>query len=74
MISIASQNIAASSNANGCPFEGYGSLLSTRDLEEILEVCPNTARALCANGKVPAVKIGAKWYVSAARLAEMMGV
>lgn len=49
-------------------FAGEEELISTERLAGILGVHLNTARALCRNGEVPAVRIGNRWYVPRARL------
>lgn len=53
-------------------FEREQDLITTERLAALLGVHVNTARALCRSGKVPAVRIGNRYYVPKARLAEFV--
>ena len=44
-------------------FDGYPDLLTPAHLAEITDQCEATIRALCNKGKLPAVRIGKRWYV-----------
>lgn len=44
-------------------FEDYPDLLSPAHLSEITGQCEATIRSLCSKGKLPAVRIGKRWYV-----------
>lgn len=44
-------------------FEDYPDLLSPAHLSEITGQCEATIRSLCSRGKLPAVRIGKRWYV-----------
>lgn len=54
-------------------FEGEQDLITTDRLAALLGVHVNTARALCRSGEVPAVRIGNRYYVPKAMLAEFVG-
>lgn len=43
-------------------------MLEVKHLAELFGIGERAARAWCASGKVPAVKIGRVWYVSRERL------
>ena len=43
-------------------------MLEVKHLAELFSIGERAARAWCASGKVPAVKIGRVWYVSRERL------
>lgn len=45
-------------------FEDYPDLLTPMHLSEITGQCEATIRSLCGKGKLPAVRIGKRWYVS----------
>lgn len=47
-------------------------LIKTRDIAQVLGKDKVTVRRLCANGGLPAVKIGREWYVLKKKLLEMM--
>lgn len=51
------------SNATMMLFEDYPDLLSPTHLSEITGQCEATIRSLCNKGKLPAVRIGKRWYV-----------
>ncbi len=44
-------------------FEDYPDLLTPAHLSEITGQCEATVRSLCSKGKLPAVRIGKRWYV-----------
>lgn len=44
-------------------FEDYPNLLTPMHLSEITGQCEATIRSLCGKGKLPAVRIGKRWYV-----------
>ncbi len=44
-------------------FEDYPDLLTPAHLSEITGQCEATIRSLCGKGKLPAVRIGKRWYV-----------
>lgn len=44
-------------------FEDYPDLLTPAHLSEITGQCEATIRSLCAKEKLPAVRIGKRWYV-----------
>ncbi len=44
-------------------FEDYPDLLTPSHLSEITGQCEATIRSLCGRGKLPAVRIGKRWYV-----------
>ncbi len=44
-------------------FEDYPDLLTPAHLSEITGQCEATIRSLCGRGKLPAVRIGKRWYV-----------
>lgn len=47
-------------------------LLKVRDIAELFGIGERAARTWCACGKVPAVKIGASWYVPKDALRELL--
>ena len=51
-------------------FEGYGDMLDVSDLAEILRINPKTVQRQCRRGDLPAIRIGARWYVPKIRLIE----
>ena len=55
------------------PFSGYPDLLGVPELVDILGQCAATVRSLCARQKLPAVRIGRRWYVPKAALVDMFG-
>lgn len=55
------------------PFSDYPDLLGVPELVEILGQCSATVRNLCACQKLPAVRIGRRWYVPKAALVDMIG-
>lgn len=44
-------------------FEDYPDLLTPAHLSEITGQCEATIRSLCSRQKLPAVRIGKRWYV-----------
>lgn len=44
--------------------DAYPNLLGVPELSELTGQCPATIRSLCARQKLPAVKIGRRWYVA----------
>lgn len=44
-------------------FEDYPDLLTPAHLSEITGQCEATIRSFCCRGKLPAVRIGKRWYV-----------
>lgn len=48
------------------------SLLTSKDLADILRVSPQTVRILCRNGKIPAVKVGQEYRVNKVDLMRYM--
>lgn len=53
---------------------GFPDLLRPCHIAEILGVSEHTARSLCRTGQLPAVKIGAFWYVSKGQFLNHMEV
>lgn len=49
-------------------------LLCVADITKVLGASKQTVRRMMARGDIPAVKIGRRWYVSEARLNELIGV
>jgi excisionase family DNA binding protein len=49
-------------------------LMEQADVCKLLHIHPNTFRARCINGKLPAVKVGRRWYVRKGELLEILGV
>ena len=50
----------------------FGALMRTRDVSEVLGCHPSHVRALCQNGKLPAIQIGKRWFIVTARFAAML--
>lgn len=44
--------------------DGYPDLLNVDAMREITGLCAATIRNECSNGRLPAVRIGRRWYVS----------
>lgn len=44
--------------------EKYADVLSISEVREILSIGRNTVYALCASGKLPALRVGKQWRVS----------
>ena len=56
-------------------FSDYPDLLSPADLADITGQCEATMRSMCAKGRLPAVKVGKRWYVPKPAMVEfVMGV
>ena len=55
---------------NGKPewFANYGDLMTASDVAEVLKQSGQTVRRLMASGRIPAVKIGSRWYTPKTRL------
>lgn len=51
-----------------------GRLLDVKAVSKALSITDQTTRRMMANGVIPAVKIGRRWYVSEARFNEFIGV
>ena len=49
-------------------------LLSTAKVCELFGIHPNTCRRYCIEGKLPARKIGQRWYISRPLLMGMFGM
>lgn len=64
--------VSARDGAERTMFEGEQDLITTERLAALLGVHVNTARTLCRTGELPAVKIGARYYVPRARLADFV--
>ena len=59
--------------ANGYElFSGYPDLLTPAHIAEITGQCEATARAMCARGELPAVRIGKRWYVPKPSMVEFV--
>lgn len=53
--------------------EAYGPTTTPDEVAKpVLHMHPSTARRLCAEGKLPGVKIGKQWIIPTARLAAML--
>ena len=52
--------------------EKYGPTMRTADVAQVLHMHPSHVRALCQQGDLPCVRIGARWVVPTARLAAML--
>lgn len=50
----------------------YPEILNTAQLAEILGRSKAHAHELCRRGAVPAVKVGRRWYISKARLLDLL--
>ena len=55
-------------------FDGYPELMTVEQIAEASGMCARQVRYQCAKGKLPAVHIGRRWYVSKTKLAQMFGV
>lgn len=53
-------------------FSGYPDLLTPAHIAEITGQCEATARAMCARGELPAVRIGKRWYVPKPSMVEFV--
>lgn len=52
--------------------EKYGLMLSPSNVSEVIGCHPSHVRALCQSGELPAVRIGDRWRIPAAKLAAML--
>ena len=52
--------------------EKYGPTMTPNDASEVLRCHPSHVRELLKVGELPAVKIGNRWRIPTARLAEML--
>lgn len=52
--------------------EAYPDLLTTEDVAAILRKSPQVVRRMFSTGDLPAVHIGARWYLPKARLVELV--
>lgn len=50
--------------------ERYGVLLDSNNMAEVLKMHPATVRVMCQQGEIPAVHIGGRWRITAAKFAE----
>lgn len=50
----------------------YGATMTTTQAAEVLHNHPSHVRALCQAGELPAVRIGKRWFIPTAKLAEML--
>ena len=53
-------------------FSDYPDLLTPAHIAEITGQCEATARAMCARGELPAVRIGTRWYVPKPSMVEFV--
>ena len=53
-------------------FAAYGDLMTASDVAEVLRQSGQTVRRLMASGRIPAVKIGSRWYTPKSRLVEFV--
>ncbi|MFR1166429.1 MAG: helix-turn-helix domain-containing protein [Adlercreutzia equolifaciens] len=53
-------------------FAAYGDLMTVSDVAEVLRQSGQTVRRLMASGRIPAVKIGSRWYTPKSRLVEFV--
>lgn len=53
-------------------FASYPDLLTPAHIAEITGQCEATARAMCARGELPAVRIGKRWYVPKPSMVELV--
>lgn len=51
-----------------------GKILDVKDVSKALSITEQTARRMMANGVIPAVKVGRRWYVSEACFNELIEV
>ncbi len=49
-------------------------LLTLNELALVLDVSHEQARRLCANGEIPATKVGGEWRVEKGKLQKYLGV
>lgn len=52
--------------------EKYGPTMTPSDVGEVLHRHPSHIRALCQSGVLPAVRIGERWHISTAKLAQII--
>ena len=50
----------------------YGVTITPKDAAKVLHQHPVHIRALCQSGKLPAVRIGDRWHIPTAKLAEII--
>ena len=50
----------------------YGVTMSPGDAAKVLHHHPTHIRNMCKRGELPAVRIGARWHIPTAKLAEML--
>ena len=50
----------------------YGVTMTTADVAEVLHRHPSHVRALCQQNELPGVRIGDRWHIPTAKLAEML--
>lgn len=50
----------------------YGMTLSPADVAEVLGCHQTHVRAMCADGELPAVRIGSRWFIPTAKMAELL--
>ena len=53
-------------------FAAYCDLMTASDVAEVLRQSGQTVRRLMASGRIPAVKIGSRWYTPKSRLVEFV--
>ena len=52
--------------------EAYGMTLSPNEVATVLHLHPTHVRAMCQEGKLPAVKFGNRWRIPTVKLAELL--
>lgn len=52
---------------------GYGDFLTVSDVCEVTGLSSQTVRKRCADGTLPGVRIGRRWFVSKDRFVGMFG-
>lgn len=50
----------------------YGLTMTPNDVGEVLHSHPSHVRALCQTGELPAFRLGERWHISTAKLAEII--
>lgn len=53
-------------------FVGYGDLMTVQEVAQVVQQTPQTVRRLMAAGKIPACRIGTRWYTPKSRLVEFV--
>ena len=53
-------------------FREYGPTMTPNDVGKVLHRHPSHVRAMCQSGELPGVKIGERWHVPTAKLAEII--